>query len=217
MYIFFFFFLFLYFILCDKINEDELYFTGFPLNITIYEIDKLLSCSVLLKLKTEKDELNITNTLNKFNQSLKNKAERKILTDMFEICYNKIDNKTISKFFKNFIYIPNDEYLNEYDKFFDFINYDNYNENSNLVLSEEQNILSYKFDKVKEIYEQKENKKSYEMNKKIKIGNYDFSNIPFYLKGLIFIFGFGIFIFVILYFLNKLIKKENKMKKKKNK
>ena len=55
----------------------------------------------------------------------------------------------------------NNEYLNSYEKLFDDINYNNYNENSDLNLSEEQKIISYKFDKLKDLYEQKESKKIY--------------------------------------------------------
>ena len=35
----------------------------------------------------------------------------------------------------------NNEYLNSYEKLFDDINYNNYNENSDLNLSEEQKII----------------------------------------------------------------------------
>ena len=56
------------------------------------------------------------------------------------------------------------------------------------------------------------------MNQKINIGNYDITQMPSYVKSIIFILVFGIFIFGTLYFLKKLVKKpeSNKKKKKKN-
>ena len=108
----------------------------------------------------------------------------------------------------------NNEYLNSYDKLFDDINYNNYNENSDLNLSEEQKIISYKFDKLKDLYEQKESKKNLYENK-LKLGNYDINNIPSWIKGTFFIFIFTFFVFGILYFLNRLNKKTIKNKRKK--
>ena len=55
----------------------------------------------------------------------------------------------------------NNEYLNSYEKLFDDINYNNYNENSDLNLSEEQKIISYKFDKLKDFMNKKNLKKIY--------------------------------------------------------
>ena len=212
---FFSFFICLFFIFCKNTNEEEdIYLTGIPFNISIYEVDKLMSCSVILKLKSEIDEKKINEILNKYNKTFSRKIERKILTDMYENCYNKIDNETIYKFCKNFNFINNNEYLNSYDKLFDDINYNNYNENSDLNLSEEQKIISYKFDKLKDLYEQKESKKNLYENK-LKLGNYDINNIPSWIKGTFFIFIFTFFIFGILYFLNRLNKKTIKNKRKK--
>ena len=108
----------------------------------------------------------------------------------------------------------NNEYLNSYDKLFDDINYNNYNENSDLNLSEEQKIISYKFDKLKDFMNKKNLKKNLYENK-LKVGNYDINNIPSFIEGTIFIFIFTFFIFGILYFLNKLNKKTIKNKRKK--
>ena len=108
----------------------------------------------------------------------------------------------------------NNEYLNSYEKLFDDINYNNYNENSDLNLSEEQKIISYKFDKLKDLNEKKESKKNLYENK-LKLGNYDINNIPSFVKGTFFIFIFTFFVFGILYFLNKLNKKTKKKKRKK--
>ena len=198
-------------------NELNSTFTETPFNMSIYELDKLMSCSIILSLKAERDNNKILNFLKKFNETTKSKAEGKILTEMFENCVNNIDNKTISKFFNNFTYTLNSEYLNEYDKFLK-PNYEKYNENSDFDLTVSQQILSYQFEKVKEVYEQKQAQLRLEMNQKINIGNYDITQMPSYVKSIIFILVFGIFIFGTLYFLKKLVKKpeSNKKKKKKN-
>jgi hypothetical protein len=140
-----------------------------------------------------------------------------MLTEMYENCVNKIDNKTILKFFNNFTYVPDSVYLNEYDKLL-LPKYDSYNENSDFDLTVEQQILSYKFEKVKELYEQKTSKERLENSQRISLGNYDITKIPFYVKGIIFILVFGIFIFGTLFYLKKLTTKpeSNKKKKKKN-
>ena len=54
---------------------------------------------------------------------------------MFDICYNKIDNKKISKFFKNFIIFRMKNFSMNMINLYMIINYDNCNENNNLVLS----------------------------------------------------------------------------------
>ena len=206
------------YILCQekKNNESDL-LSGLPFNLTIHEMDKLMACSTILSLKTQKDNDIILKVLNKFNKSLTEKVEGKMLTEMYENCVNKIDNKTILKFFNNFTYVPDSVYLNEYDKLL-LPKYDSYNENSDFDLTVEQQILSYKFEKVKELYEQKTSKERLENSQRISLGNYDITKIPFYVKGIIFILVFGIFIFGTLFYLKKLTTKpeSNKKKKKKN-
>ena len=205
-------------ILCEeKKNEESDLLSGEPFNLSIYEMDKLMACSTILSLKTQKDNDIILKELNKFNKSLIEKVEGKMLTEMFENCINKIDNNTILKFFNNFTYVPDSVYLNEYDKLL-LPKYDSYNENSDLELTTAQRVLSYKFEKVKELYEQKTSKERLENSQRISLGNYDITKIPFYVKGIIFILVFGIFIFGTLFYLKKLTTKpeSNKKKKKKN-
>ena len=205
-------------ILCEQINNEQNdLLSGVPFNLTIHEMDKLMACSTILSLKTQKDNDIILKVINKFNKSLSEKVEGKMLTEMYENCVNKIDNKTILKFFNNFTYVPDSVYLNEYDKLL-LPKYDSYNENSDFDLTVEQQILSYKFEKVKELYEQKTSKERLKNSQRISLGNYDITKIPFYVKGIIFILVFGIFIFGTLFYLKKLTTKpeSNKKKKKKN-
>ena len=205
-------------ILCEQINNEQNdLLSGVPFNLTIHEMDKLMACSTILSLKTQKDNDIILKVLNKFNKSLTEKVEGKMLTEMYENCVNKIDNKTILKFFNNFTYVPDSVYLNEYDKLL-LPKYDSYNENSDFDLTVEQQILSYKFEKVKELYEQKTSKERLENSQRISLGTYDINKIPFYVKGIIFVFVFGVFIFGTLFYLKKLTTKpeSNKKKKKKN-
>ena len=205
-------------ILCEQINNEQNdLLSGVPFNLTIHEMDKLMACSTILSLKTQKDNDIILKVINKFNKSLSEKVEGKMLTEMYENCVNKIDNKTILKFFNNFTYVPDSVYLNEYDKLL-LPKYDSYNENSDFDLTVEQQILSYKFEKVKELYEQKTSKERLENSQRISLGTYDITKIPFYVKGIIFILVFGIFIFGTLFYLKKLTTKpeSNKKKKKKN-
>ena len=205
-------------ILCEQINNEQNdLLSGVPFNLTIHEMDKLMACSTILSLKTQKDNDIILKVINKFNKSLSEKVEGKMLTEMYENCVNKIDNKTILKFFNNFTYVPDSVYLNEYDKLL-LPKYDSYNEKSDFELTIDQQILSYKFEKVKELYEQKTSKERLENSQRISLGNYDITKIPFYVKGIIFILVFGIFIFGTLFYLKKLTTKpeSNKKKKKKN-
>ena len=60
---------------------------------------------------------------------------KKNFNNMFDICYNKIDNKKISKFFKNFIIFRMKNFSMNMINLYMIINYDNCNENNNLVLS----------------------------------------------------------------------------------
>ena len=204
-------------ILCEQINNEQNdLLSGVPFNLTIHEMDKLMACSTILSLKTQKDNDIILKVINKFNKSLSEKVEGKMLTEMYENCVNKIDNKTILKFFNNFTYVPDSVYLNEYDKLL-LPKYDSYNENSDFDLTVEQQILSYKFEKVKELYEQKTSKERLENSQRISLGNYDITKIPFYVKGIIFILVFGIFIFGTLFYLKKLTTKPESNKKKKKK
>ena len=205
-------------ILCEQINNEQNdLLSGVPFNLTIHEMDKLMACSTILSLKTQKDNDIILKVINKFNKSLSEKVEGKMLTEMYENCVNKIDNKTILKFFNNFTYVPDSYYLDEYDKLL-LPKYDSYNEKSDFELTIDQQILSYKFEKVKELYEQKTSKERLENSQRISLGNYDITKIPFYVKGIIFILVFGIFIFGTLFYLKKLTTKpeSNKKKKKKN-
>jgi hypothetical protein len=205
-------------ILCEQINNEQNdLLSGVPFNLTIHEMDKLMACSTILSLKTQKDNDIILKVLNKFNKSLTEKVEGKMLTEMYENCVNKIDNKTILKFFNNFTYVPDSVYLNEYDKLL-LPKYDSYNEKSDFELTIDQQILSYKFEKVKELYEQKTSKERLENSQRISLGTYDINKIPFYVKGIIFVFVFGVFIFGTLFYLKKLTTKpeSNKKKKKKN-
>ena len=57
------------YILCQekKNNESDL-LSGLPFNLTIHEMDKLMACSTILSLKTQKDNDIILKVLNKFNK-----------------------------------------------------------------------------------------------------------------------------------------------------
>ncbi len=193
--------------LCEIFKQNEAF------NMTIDEMDKMMTCSLYLNQKLEEDKKIIENTSLKFdNNKTKEKFEIKIYNDIFEYCINNINNSIINKFFFNLTYLePSDFQFNlKYN-----INYSNYLY-VNLTLNKKQEDLVYKLEKVREIFEQKNILSRYENSKKIKIGTIDINDISKSFKIVLIIIVLFMFIGVI-YLLNNLINKKKNIKKKKKK
>ena len=190
--------------LCEIFKQNEAF------NMTIDEMDKMMTCSLFLNQKLEEDKKIIENTSLKFDNKTKEKFESKLFNDIFEYCIDNINNSIINKFFFNLTYLePSDFQFNlKYN-----INYSNYLY-KNLTLNKKQEDFAYKLDKVREIFEQKNILLKYENSKKIKIGTIDINDISKTFKIVLIIIVLFMFIGVI-YLLNNLINKKKNIKKKK--
>ena len=190
--------------LCEIFKQNEAF------NMTIDEMDKMMTCSLYLNQKLEEDKKIIENTSLKFDNKTKEKFESKLFNDIFEYCIDNINNSIINKFFFNLTYLePSDFQFNlNYN-----INYSNYLY-VNLTLNKKQEDLVYKLEKVREIFEQKNILLKYENSKKIKIGTVDINDISKTFKIVLIIIVLFMFIGVI-YLLNNLINKKKNIKKKK--
>ena len=170
-----------------------------PFNLSYDEMDTMIFCTFVIQdtLREKKSELEkMQKRLNLSTPNLVNK---------FVINLTYFDNFKMDKSYKS---------LAEVD-------FDKYNNISDLALTMEQQILMYKYQSVEEIFRQKRADQRDTVDNtnanKIKIGNFDIDNIPSPVKFgsllivLILIFG-GIF-----YFLKKLEKKPKDKKKNKKK
>ena len=111
---------------------------------------------------------------------------------MFEFCYNKIDNKTVSSYFKN-LTLVGFEWSKNLEKFSE-VNYASYDNNTSLELTVNQMSLGMKFEQVKQIYEDKKIEAQREERKTLKIGTVDINQIPPIYKLIFFIVVISTFI-----------------------
>ena len=191
-----------------------------PFNLSNDEMDKMIFCTFVIQntLKDKKDDL--IGLQKKMNLSSPNIIYEKIGTDMFEKCNKNADINIVNKYIKNLTYFNNFKNEKSFKPLVD-IDFDKYNNESDLVLTMEQQILMYKYQSVEEVFRQKRADQRdttvKDNNEKIKIGNFDIDNIPGSIKFsmlllfLILIFG-GVF-----YFLKKMEKKPKDKKKNKKK
>ncbi len=213
---------FLIIILCQKEKETHSNEND-NLNITNYEMDKLMSCSYIITLKTQEDKDLIDSVKNKLNTTQQDKIAAKIYTDMFEKCVNTIKEESVLKIFKNLKLVIEPEYSEDVRKLVE-MDYTIYNDNINFNLTINQQILIYKFQKVRELFQKKKEKnfdedrenERGEDNESFQSNTYDIMKMPKYINVIMFIIVFG-FLFLGTYFLlRKLTYKPEKKKKKKN-
>ena len=214
---------FLIIILSQKENVTNSNKNENTLNISNYEMDKLMSCSYIITLKTQEDKDLIDSVKKKLNTTQQEKISAKIYTDMFEKCVNTIKEESVSKIFKNLKLVIEPEYSEEVRKLVE-IDYTIYNNNQNLNLTLNQQILVYKFQKVREIFQKKkaenpkediENERG-EENDDFTSNTYDITKMPKYINAILFIIVFGLLFFGTYFLLKKLTYKPEKKKKKKN-
>ena len=190
-----------------------------PFNLSFDEMDTMIFCTFVIQntLKDKKDDL--SKLQEKMNLSSPNIIYEKIGTDMFEKCNNKVDINIVSKFIKNMTYFNNFKMDKSYKALVE-LDYDKYNNESDLVLTMEQQVLMYKYQRVEDIFRQKRADLRDTIdkdNQKIKIGNLELDNIPSSIKFTAFLGVLAILFGGIFYFLKKLEKKPKDKKKNKKK
>ena len=204
-------------------EEEEIDYAE-KFNLTIDDMDKMLLCSIFIQKALAKDKDRIEALINKTNISEPDQylVFDKIGADIFEKCFYDIDIKIVRKYFYNLSSVGDLDWDKKYDKYVE-IDYDKYLSNFNFTLTEEQELLSIKFNSIKKRLneKQKEDKEKREKMKdeeyKLKIGNFDIDNIPSNIKGFFFVLVFAVIFIGSIYLLKSLVNKPKKIKQKKKK
>ena len=189
-----------------------------PFNMTIDEMDTMMLCTVIIQEAIKKEQKNIEALQKRLNFSDINLIYEKVGTDIYERCTKEADIKIVNNFMKNLTFFNNFKWRKEFDEFTK-IDYDQYNNYSDLRLSTEQQILMYKYQRVDQLYrEKKADDRDFidKENQKIKIGDIDMDSIPTSIKLLIFLVIL-IILFGGVFYLLKSLEKKPKDKKKKEK
>ena len=191
-----------------------------PFNLSYEEMDTMIFCTFVIQDTLREKKSDIEKIQKRLNLSSPNQVYEKLGTDMFEKCNKNADVNLVNKYVINLTYFDNFKMEKSFKSLSD-LDFDKYNNISDLALTMEQQILMYKYQSVEEIFRQKRADQRDTVDNantnKIKIGNFDIDNIPSPIKFgsllivLILIFG-GIF-----YFLKKLEKKPKDKKKNKKK
>ena len=191
------------------------------------EIDMLLFCGALLQIKLEKDAKIIDELAKKLNESNKDVAYDKLGSYILYKCYNNIKVDTAKNhFLKGFYHHEiTDKDFDDYSSYH-YVDYSIFKTKSDLKRSYDELYLTHKFEKALEIYNKlqnftKEEEKKLNLNKmknnKLKSFENNLINIPNYVKIALFIIVFGLLFGGSLYFVNSIINKPKKDKKKKKK
>jgi hypothetical protein len=191
-----------------------------PFNLSYEEMDTMIFCTFVIQDTLREKKSDIEKIQKRLNLSSPNQVYEKLGTDMFEKCNKNADVNLVNKYVVNLTYFDNFKMEKSFKALSD-LDFDKYNNITDLALTMEQQILMYKYQSVEEIFRQKRADQRDTVDNantnKIKIGNFDIDNIPSPIKFgsllivLILIFG-GIF-----YFLKKLEKKPKDKKKNKKK
>ena len=190
-----------------------------PFNITIDEIDTMMVCSIIMEQKIKKYTSKIEKLQKKLNVSTTELVTNKISADIFEQCNKLIKMEKVNYFIKNLTFINDFIWEKNFDKITE-INFDKYNNITDLEYTTNQQVLMYNFQKAEEVFKQKqmEDRERYiKANQRIKIGSLDLENIPQGFKLGIFLIIFLIFFGGIFYYLKGLNKKLGSNSKKKKK
>ena len=190
-----------------------------PDNISTNEMDTILLCTLVVQQSVQKQKKDIEKVQKRLNLTNSNLVYDKVGTDIFEKCTKEVNITLVNKYFKNLTFIKDFKWEKVYDDYTK-IDFDKYNNESDLRLTMSQQILMYKFHKVDEIFRQRraDDREKYENeNKKIRIGKYDMDNIPTSIKLAIFLVIVIIFFGGIFYLLKTLQKKPMEKKKKEKK
>ena len=189
-----------------------------PFNMTMNEMDTMMFCTLVVQDKVKTDKSKLESLQKRLNISGINRVYEKVGTDIFENCFKNIDINLVNIYMKNLTYANNFKWRKEFNEITN-VDYEKYNNLSDLFLSMDQQVLMYKFQGVNELYRQKkadERDNIDEENKKIKIGQIDMDSIPTSIKFIVFLVIL-ILLFGGVFYLLKTLEKKPKEKKKKEK
>ena len=200
-------------------NETVIVDHNRSFNMSIDEMDTLMICSLIVQESLIKQKKEIELTSKRLNLSNSALVSEKVGTDIFEQCSKKINISDVNVFMKNLTYFYNFKWNKKFDEF-SKIDYSKYMNLTDLNFTRDQHLLIYRYQKTEEVFRQKrqEDREFIENeNKKIKIGKYELSSIPEYVKILVFCGIFTLFFGGLFYLLKSLGKKPIKKDKKKKK
>ena len=191
-----------------------------PFNLTYDQMDTMIFCTFVIQETLRDKRTEIEKMQKRMNLTGPNQIYEKVGTDMFERCNKKVDIDVVNKFVKNLTYFDNFK-MDKSFKTLSEVDFDKYNNISDLILTMEQQVLMYKYQSVEELFRQKRADQRdttvKDNNEKIKIGNFDIDRIPGSIKfGMLLIFLILIF-GGVFYFLKKMEKKPKDKKKNKKK
>ena len=195
------------------------YRSKIPFNMTEDEMDTMILCTAVVQEWVKKQKSNIEALQKRLNLSSVNPIYEKVGTDVFEKCNKNLDIKIVNNFMKNLTYLNPFKWVKEFDDITK-IDYDKYNNDTDLRLNYEQQILMYKYQRVDELFRQKradERDNIDKENQKIKIGKIDMDSIPSSVKFMVFLVILIILFGGVFYFLKTLEKKPKDKKKKEKK
>ena len=190
-----------------------------PFNLSFDEMDKMIFCTFVIQNTLRDRKTDLENVQKKMNLSSPNMIYEKLGTDMFEKCNKNADINIVNKYVKNLTYFDNFKLEKSFKSLVD-IDFDKYNNQSDLVLTMDQQVLMYKYQSVEEVFRQKraDQREAHEQeNQKIKIGSLELDQIPSYVKFTAFLVVLLIIFGGIFYFLKTLEKKPKDKKKNKKK
>ena len=125
-----------------------------PHNISINEMDTIMLCTLVVQQSVQKQKKDIEKVQKRLNLTNSNLVYDKVGTDIFEKCTKEVNITLVNKYFKNLTFIKDFKWEKVYDDYTK-IDFDKYNNESDLRLTMSQQILMYKFHKVDEIFRQK--------------------------------------------------------------
>ena len=190
-----------------------------PFNLSFDEMDKMIFCTFVIQNTLRDKKTDLENVQKKMNLSSPNMIYEKLGTDMFEKCNKNADINIVNKYVKNLTYFDNFKLEKSFKSLVD-IDFDKYNNQSDLVLTMDQQVLMYKYQSVEEVFRQKraDQREAHEQeNQKIKIGSLELDQIHSYVKFTAFLVVLLIIFGGIFYFLKTLEKKPKDKKKNKKK
>ena len=203
----------------DRQRQRPKYDKNRPFNMTDNEMDTMIFCTFVIQGSLQGKRNEIEKIQKRMNLTSPNQVYEKVGTDMFEKCNLLVDIKIVNKFVKNLTYFDNFKMDKSFNIYCD-VDFDKYNNITDLSLTMEQQILMYKYQSVEEVFRQKraDQREEYEQEeKKIKIGSIEIDQIPNYVKFTAFLVVLLIIFGGIFYFLKTLEKKPKDKKKNKKK
>lgn len=190
-----------------------------PFNLSNDEMDKMIFCTFVIQNTLRERKTELEKLQERMNLSSPNIIYEKLGTDMFEKCNKKADINVVNKYIKNLTYFDNFKFDKSFTPLVE-IDFEKYNNESDLVLTMDQQVLMYKYQSVEEVFRQKradQRETTEKENQKIKIGNFELDQIPNYVKFTAFLVVLIIIFGGIFYFLKSLEKKPKDKKKNKKK